>query len=360
VRLLTLTGAGGSGKTRLALALAEQVLPAFSDGVCFCELAPIDDAAVVLPTVAQALGLQEAGGEPPLERLKAFLFDRELLLCLDNLEQVAEAAAELAELLAAAPALRLLATSRERLHLQAEHEYPVEPLPLPDAAALPSLEALARVDAVALFLERAQAVKPDFCLTEENADAVAAICRRLDGLPLALELAAARLKLLAPEALLARLEHALELLTGGARDLPARQQTLRATIEWSYQLLSEPEQRLFARLAVFVGGCTLEAAEHVCQADLDTLQSLVDKSLLRRGEDARGQRRFTMLETVREYALERLGAGWRGRRVTARPRRMVHRLGRINQASATCERKHCAARAAGRRARQRSRCSRLG
>jgi predicted ATPase/DNA-binding SARP family transcriptional activator/Tfp pilus assembly protein PilF len=306
VRLLTLTGAGGSGKTRLALALAEERLRASGDGVCFCELAPIADPALVLPTVAQALGVRESGGEPLPERLKGFLRDREYLLCLDNLEQVAAAAPDLAELLAAAPELRLLVTSRERLHLQAEHEYPVEPLPLPAREPPSDLEALAKVDAVALFLARAQAVKPDFRLTEENAPAVAAICRRLDGLPLALELAAARLKLLSPEALLARLEHSLELLTSGARDLPARQQTLRATIEWSHGLLAEAEQRLFARLAVFVGGCTLEAAEQVCEAGLDTLASLVDRSLLRRREDARGHPRFSMLETVREYALERL------------------------------------------------------
>jgi predicted ATPase/DNA-binding SARP family transcriptional activator len=306
VRLLTLTGAGGSGKTRLALALCEERVEASGDGVCFCELAPIADPALVLPTVAQALGLRDSGGEPLLERLTVHLRDRELLLCLDNLEQLLGVAPDLAALLAAAPALRLLVTSRERLQLQAEHEYPVEPLPLPDPAALPSLEALAQVDAVALFLQRAQAVKPDFRLTEKNAFAVAAICRRLDGLPLALELAAARIKLLSPEALLARLEHSLELLTGGARDLPARQQTLRATIAWSYQLLSEPEQRLFARLSVFVGGCTLEAAEQVCKAELETLASLVNKSLLRQGEDASGEPRFSMLETVREYAHERL------------------------------------------------------
>jgi len=303
VRLLTLTGPGGSGKTRLALALCEQALPAFSDGVCFCELAPIADPALVLPSVAQALGLRESGGETPLERLTALLRERELLFCLDNLEQVVEVAPDLAELLAACPRLKLLATSRERLHLQAEHEYPVEPLPLPDPEAHLDPETLAQVDAVALFLERAQTVKPDLGLTAENAPAVAVICRKLDGLPLALELAAARLKLLSPEAMLTRLEYGLELLTGGARDLPARQQTLRATIDWSFRLLSEAEQRLFARMAVFVGGCTLAAAEQVCDGELDALQALVEKSLVRRSDG-----RFSMLETVREFASERLEA----------------------------------------------------
>jgi non-specific serine/threonine protein kinase len=318
VRLLTLTGAGGTGKTRLALALAEELAPSFGDGMVFCELASISDPTFVLPTVAQALGLRETGGEPLLARLKGFLRERELLLCLDSVEQVVEVGPDLAELLAAAPAMKLLVTSRERLHLQAEHEYPVEPLALPDAKAAPDPEALAQVEAVALFLERAQAVKPDFCLTGENAPAVAAISRRLDGLPLALELAASRTKLLAPEAMLGRLEHGLELLTGGPRDLPARQQTLRATIEWSYEFLAEADKRIFARLAVFVDGCTLEAAEKVCEAELDTLASLIDKSLLREREDARGEPRFSMLETVREYALERLEEGGKAEAVRRR------------------------------------------
>jgi predicted ATPase/DNA-binding SARP family transcriptional activator len=318
VRLLTLTGAGGSGKTRLALALAQARTRASGDGVCFCELAPIGDPALVLPTVAQALGVRDVGGEPVLERLKGFLRDRELLLCLDNAEHVVEAAPDLAELLAAAPALTLLVTSRERLHLQAEHEYPVEPLPLPDPDRPPDLDALANVDAVTLFLERARAAKSDFDLTQENAPAVTEICVRLDGLPLALELAASRLKLLSPEAMLGRLEHGLELLTGGPRDLPARQQTLKATIEWSYELLTADEKRLFSHMAVFVGGCTLEAAEEVCEAELDTLASLVDKSLLLDREDARGEPRFSMLETVREYALEKLEESGEAERVRER------------------------------------------
>jgi predicted ATPase/DNA-binding SARP family transcriptional activator len=288
-RLLTLTGAGGSGKTRLALELAALASDRFSDGTWFVNLAPIADPDLVVATIAQTLGLRPAPGGSIEQTLAVYLSTRELLLVLDNFEQVIEAAAGMAELLAGSAALKLLLTSREPLHLQGEHEYAVPPL--------------AGSEAVALFLERARAVKPAFELAEANAAAVAEICVRLDGLPLALELAAARAKVLSPQAMLERLEYRLPLLTGGARDLPERQRTLSAAIDWSYQLLEQEERQLYARLGVFVGGCTLETAEAVCDAELDDLASLVDKSLLRREGE-----RFTMLETIREHALERLEA----------------------------------------------------
>ena len=316
VRLLTLTGPGGVGKTRLALRLAEDIAGEFADGARFVALAPIGDPGLVVPTMARALGVGEVGGRPLLERLKGHLGDKRLLLLADNFEQVAEAAPVLAELLAACPGLRVLATSRERLRLSAEHEYPVPPLGLPDFAdGLPGAAALSRCEAMALFVERARAAKPGFRLDEENAPAVAEICVRLDGLPLAIVLAAARVKVLAPRAMLERLHRRLEVLVGGARDAPARQKTLRRTLEWSHGLLSEPERRLFRRLGVFAGGCSLEAAEAVCgtpegpdQEILELLGALVDKSLLLGEEGAGGEPRFSMLETIREYAAERLGA----------------------------------------------------
>ena len=253
VRLVTLTGAGGVGKTRLALAVAEGLLDAFEDGACFVDLAPIVDPALVLSVIARALEVTETGRKPLLASLMDHLRDRSVLLVLDNFEQVLAAAPSLARLLAECPALKLLVTSRAALHLSAEHEFPVPPLALPDPKRPPDPEALARCEAVSLFVQRAQAVRPDFQLTSANAPAVAELCARLDGLPLAIELAAARVKLLSPQALLARLGQRLSLLTGGARDLPARQQTLRGTIDWSYDLLEPDEQALFARLAVFVG-----------------------------------------------------------------------------------------------------------
>jgi predicted ATPase/DNA-binding SARP family transcriptional activator len=278
-RLLTLTGPGGSGKTRLALELAAEAAEEFAGGVYWVPLQAVRDPDLVLPTIAQTLGAK-AG-------LAEHIGGRRILLLLDSLEQVLGAAPALAELLVRAPALKLFVTSREPLHLAAEHEYPVAPLREPDA--------------VALFLERARAVKPDF----EADEAVPEICRRLDCLPLAIELAAARTKALAPAALLQRLERRLVLLTGGARDAPERHRTLRATIAWSYDLLSEQEQTLFRRLGVFAGGWTLDAAEEVCGAELDTLASLVDKSLVR----SEGER-YSMLDTIREFALElREGGG---------------------------------------------------
>jgi NB-ARC domain len=261
VRLLTLTGTGGIGKTSLALRVATDLLNDFPDGVCLVLLAPISDPDLVVSTIAQTLGIKEVGARPLLDLLKAHLQEKHLLLFLDNFEQVVIAAPVLTELLETCPALKLLVTSREVLRLRGEQELSVPPLALPDLICLPPSESLSQYAAVALFIQRAQAVKPDFHLTDANASSIAAICARLDGLPLALELAAARLKHLPVQALLARLEHRLLLLTQGPRDVHVRQQTLRNTIQWSYDLLSVHEQRLFRRLSVFVGGCTLEAIE---------------------------------------------------------------------------------------------------
>ena len=312
-RLLTLTGPGGTGKTRLGLQAAAELVDDFADGAWFVALAPVADPDLVASTVAQALGVQEEAGRPLAASLRQHLAAKELLLLLDNFEQVLEAAPLVAEVLAAAPGVRVLVTSRARLQVRGEREFPVPPLALPDPARLPPAERLTQYEAVRLFVERALEVRPDFAVTNENAPAVAEVCHRLDGLPLAIELAAARAKVLPPQALLARLEHRLNVLTGGARDLPARQQTLRAAIDWSHDLLPEAERVLFRRLAVFVGGCTLEAAEAVCNPEddlevevLDGLASLVDKSLLRRDAAAAGESRFGMLETIREFALERL------------------------------------------------------
>ena len=313
VRLLTLTGAGGMGKTRLALQGAAELVEQFADGVFLVALAPVSDAELVVPTVMQTLSLTEAGGHSPLDFLKTALKDKQMLLLLDNFEQVIEAAVQVAELLAACSRLKIMITSRVVLHVQAEREFTVPPLSLPDPNRLPDLLTLSQYEAVALFIQRAQAVKPEFNVTTANAPAVAAICARLDGLPLAIELAAARSKLLSPQALLSRLSQRLQFLTGGARDAPARQQTLRSTIQWSYQLLDADEQRLFQRLAVFVGGCTIEAIEAVCAAldsgafalpVLDGVGSLIDKSLLQHMEQEEGEARLLLLETIREYGLE--------------------------------------------------------
>ncbi len=311
VRLLTLTGTAGVGKTRLALQVATELLDDFADGVHFVSLAAINDPDFVIPTIAHTIGLTESGTQPLLDLLQAYLYNKRLLLLLDNFEQVVTAAPLLAGLLETCPELKMLVTSREVLHLRAEHQFPVPPLSLPDLRHLPDTEALSQYAAVALFIQRAQAIKPDFHLTKANASTTAEICTRLDGLPLAIELAAARVKLLSPQALLARLEHRLQVLTGGARDLPERQQTLRKTIQWSYGLLDAEEQRLFRRLAVFVGGCTLEAVEAVSTAlgdgaanVLDTVTSLIDKSLIQQREQEDGELRLLMLEMIREYALE--------------------------------------------------------
>jgi predicted ATPase/class 3 adenylate cyclase/DNA-binding XRE family transcriptional regulator len=312
VRLVTFTGPGGVGKTRVALQVAAELLDDFVDGVWFIDLAPVSDPSFVIITILQALNVRESGEQSLLDRLKDDLRGKQVLLLLDNFEQVLEAALLVADLLAVAPQLTILVTSRETLHLRGETEFAVSPLALPDPKQLPSREALSQYAAVELFIQRAQDVQPDFAINNENALAVAEICYRLDGLPLAIELAAARIRLFAPAALLARLENRLLLLIGGPRDLPARQQTLRNTIAWSYNLLDEGEQTLFARLVVFVGGWTLDAAEAVCNpagdleiAILDGLQSLLDKSLVRQVEGPDGEPRFVMLETIREYALER-------------------------------------------------------
>ncbi len=315
VRLLTLLGAGGIGKTRLAIEVATQMREHFADGVCFVALAPISDPSLLLSSIAHELGLQEGGAQPLVETVQAFLRDKQLLLLLDNFEQLVRAAPLLEDLLAACPRLAIVVTSREVLRLQAEHLFPVPPLALPDLAHLPEREELAEYAAVALFLQRAQAIKPDFQLTPANGRAIAEICVRLDGLPLALELAAARIRLLPPQALLARLAQRFQVLAGGPRTMPERQQTLRNTLQWSYDLLDTQEQRLFRRLAVFVGGWTLEAVEAVCyqapdeaSSALDEVTSLLDKSLLLQVEPAGGEARLQMLMTVREYALECLQA----------------------------------------------------
>ncbi len=313
VRLLTLTGPGGIGKTRLALHVAAGLMDDVADGVWFVDLAATSDPALVISTVARVLDVTEVGGQPLIATLHAALRQQRLLLLLDNFEQVIGAAPAVAALLAGCPLLKALVTSREVLRLSGEQQFPVSPLALPDPDDRPDLATLAQYEAVRLFRDRAAAVKPDFALADDNASAVAAICVRLDGLPLAIELAAARVKLLPPDALLHRLGRRLPLLTGGARDLPARQQTLRATIDWSYRLLTADEQALFRRLAVFVGGCTVAAAEALSGA-LDggdvftTLAALVDKSLVRQAIGREGEPRFRMLETIREYGLERLAA----------------------------------------------------
>ncbi len=315
VQLVTLTGPGGIGKTRLALQVAANAAPEFPGGVCFVPLSAVSDPALIASTIAQSLGVRETGNQSPQESLHEYVsgLDQPMLLLLDNFEHLVSAAPEITQLLTGGPKLKVAVTSQAPLHVYGEYEFPVPPLALPDLKSIPPLEVLSRLPAVALFVERAQAVKREFALTRENASAVAAICARLDGLPLAIELAAARIKLLPPSAMLARLESRLNLLTGGARDLPTRQQTLRGTVDWSHGLLNAPEQTLFRRLSVFTGGCTLEAAEAVCDTKrdlgldiLDGMASMVDKSLAQQVEQVDGETRFLMLSTIREYALERL------------------------------------------------------
>jgi predicted ATPase/class 3 adenylate cyclase/Tfp pilus assembly protein PilF len=312
-RLLTLTGPGGTGKTRLALQAAADLLDDFPDGTFFAQLATLTEAELFLPAVAETLGVRETGEQPLDETLKDYLSERRLLLLVDNFEQVLEAAPTVTELLVGAPGLKVLATSRAPLGLYGEHEFPVPPLTLPDLERPPPLERLRQYEAVRLFVERAQAVKPDFSITNESAPAVAEICVRLDGLPLTIELAAARIKMLPPRAMLKRLTSRLKLLIGGARDLPERQRTLRSTIEWSYGLLKDREKVLFARLSVFAGGRTLEAIEAICDAEGDLpmdafegISSLLDKSLIRQEEGLGGEPRFVMLETIHEFAREKL------------------------------------------------------
>jgi non-specific serine/threonine protein kinase len=311
VRLLTLTGPGGTGKTRLALQVAAQTLDRFEDGVFFVDLAPIRDPQLVPSTMGQVLDIRETGGQSLLETLKNFLCSRRTLLLLDNFEQVIDAAPLVTELLSSAPGLKVLVTSREPLRVYGEQQYPVPPLAVPDLDRIEPSRVLSQYEAVELFCQRARAVKPDFTIADANAAAIAEICARVDGLPLAIELAAARCKLLSPEMIRRRLESRLGTLIGGSRDLPARMRTLRGAIDWSYDLLDAAEQALFARLAVFQGGRTVEAVEAVCGHDLaidvlDGLESLLNKSLLRQESGPDGEPRFTMLETIHEYAGERL------------------------------------------------------
>jgi predicted ATPase len=316
VRLLTVTGPGGIGKTRLAVEVASGLGEQFPGGIHFVPLSPLGDPGLIPSVIVQTLGIREAGGQSPLELLKKNLqdsFRAPMLLFFDNFEHLIQAAPIVADLLATGPNLKILVTSRSALHLYGEHEFPVPPLALPDSRSMPSVKLLSRSPAVALFVQRAIAAKPDFELNSENVSAVAEICARLDGLPLAIELAAARVKVLSPSSLLTRLASRLQLLTGGARDLPQRQQTLRAAMDWSYDLLNAAEQKLFRRLSVFVGGCNLEGVEAVCDTKgdleldlLDGMASMVDKSLAQQVQQANGESRFVMLETIREYALEKL------------------------------------------------------
>ncbi|MCA1612318.1 MAG: tetratricopeptide repeat protein, partial [Acidobacteria bacterium] len=313
--VVTLTGPGGIGKTRLALEVAGELGDSFPGGIHFVALAPLKESDLMASTICQVLGAREAAGQAPIETLRALLRDSlrsPMLLVLDSFEHMIAAASVVADLVAAGSKLKILVTSRSPLRIYGEQEFPVPPLAVRDPAApgerLPG-------DAVSLFASRAASVMPDFEVTPENAVAIAEICARLDGLPLAIELAAARIKLLSPPAMRARLEKRLQLLTGGARDLPPRQQTLRGAIDWSYDLLGPAEQKLFRRLAAFVGGCTLEAAEAVCDSTadlgldiLDGIESLMNKSLIQRVEPPGGEPRFVLLETIREYALERLAS----------------------------------------------------
>jgi predicted ATPase/class 3 adenylate cyclase len=310
-RLVTLTGPGGTGKTRLALQTAAMAADRYADGVFFVALGTVTNPSLVLPTMAQTLGLATPGGHPK-ERLASYLAPKNVLLVLDNLEQVIDAGPDIADVLRLAPHTSVLATSRSALRVYGERELPVPSLAVPDLGRLPVLGELSTIDAVALFVERARGVRPDFQLTEGNASAVAEICARLDGLPLAIELAAARVRVLSPEAIASRLDRRLALLSGGARDLPARQQTLRGAIEWSHDLLGEDDRRFFARFSVFAGGATLTAVESVLfEPDrsaeaFDAVESLLDKSLLRREPLPDAEPRFTMLETIREFAREKL------------------------------------------------------
>jgi non-specific serine/threonine protein kinase len=310
--LVTLTGPGGSGKTRLCIQLAAEVVGDFPDGVFYVPLAPIRDPGLVPSSIAQSIGLQDSRGRPLMQHLASHLRERKLLIVLDNFEHLLAAASVVAELLRETRALRIIVSSRSSLRVSGEQECPVPPLALPELQTPASPGAIAACESVRLFTERAAAAVPGFAVNEKNAAAIAQIARRLDGLPLAIELAAARVKLLPPEAILPRLEHSLGLLVGGSRDLPDRQQTLRSTIAWSYDLLSAGAGRLLATCSAFRGGASLEIIESVCAAAvdigmpvLDGLQELVDQSLLRQVQTS-GEPRYAMLETIREFAAERL------------------------------------------------------
>jgi predicted ATPase/class 3 adenylate cyclase len=311
-RLVTLTGPGGAGKTRLALQIAAERLLRYSDGAFFVELAPISDAKLVPSAIAESLRLREVTERPLLETVTDALRDRDMLLVLDNFEHLPEAGSVIAGLLAAAPKLRVLVTSRSRVHVRGEEEFAVPPLRIPDATRLPALAELSSFEGVSLFIDRATAARPDFEITTESAPAIAEIVARLDGLPLAIELAAAKTRFLTPTAILGRLGSRLAFLRGGARDLPARQQTLREAIDWSYQLLAPGDQKRLRWLGVFVGGFTIAAAEALLAGIggdtdvLEGLESLADQSLVRRLREEHGEPRLMMLETIREFALERL------------------------------------------------------
>jgi non-specific serine/threonine protein kinase len=313
VRLLTLTGTGGVGKTRVGLRVAQELRHEYADGASLVGLAAVKDPALVIPTVARTLGLRETGSRPVFERLLDHLSEKEMLLVLDNFEQVRASSPLLLRLISGCPRLKALLTSRVALRVRGEQQFGVPPLGTPAPRSEPDAASIEGSPAVALFVGRARAVDPTFRLTDANAPAVAEICRRLDGLPLAIELAASRVKLLPPEDLLERLASGLGLLAGGGPDLPERQRTMRRAIAWSYDLLNEGEQALFRRLSVFAGGCTLEAAEAVCSSApaerldiFDGLSSLIDASLLRREAGPKGESRLTMLVVLREYAYERL------------------------------------------------------
>jgi predicted ATPase len=315
IHLVTLTGPGGIGKTRLALQVAGEIADQFPNGVCFVALSAISECGLIVFAIAQAVGVHEIGNTSLQENVMEYIggLSQPMLLVLDNFEHLVSAAPVVAQMLTAGPKLKVVVTSQSPLHIYGEHEFPVPPLALPDPKSIPPLEVLSRLPAIELFVERARAVKHQFALTRENAPAVAAICSRLDGLPLAIELAAVRIKLLSPSDMLTRLESRLTLLTGGARDLPTRQQTLRNTVEWSYGLLNDAEQTLLRRCSVFTGGCTLEALEAVCDTKgdlgldvLDGIASLVDKSLAQQVEQVDKETRFIMLSAIREYALESL------------------------------------------------------
>ncbi len=318
VRLLTLTGPPGIGKTRLAFEVVSRLEERFTDGARFVDLAPIRDPALIVSGIARALGMREVGDFPFIERLTEFLERKHLVLMLDNVEHVIEGASQIADLLAVCTQLKVLATSRERLRLAGEHEFPVPPLAMPDLSRSLNSDGISRSPAVTLFVERAQAVEPSFDLTPDNARAVAEICVRLGGVPLAIELCASRVKLMRPQEIVTHLEHQLALLTGGFRNVPARHRTLRAAIAYSYDLLPPDQQMLLRRLAIFTGAWTLEAVEHVCGQDsldvLEALASLIDKSLVRRAGDRDPVARFDLLESIREFGGEQLDAHGETRR----------------------------------------------
>jgi predicted ATPase/DNA-binding CsgD family transcriptional regulator len=335
VRLLTFTGPSGVGKTQLALAVARKLSGIFADGAVFVPLAPVSDPALVASAIAQTFDVRDSGARPLLEGLRIALRDQELLLLLDNYEHVLAAAALVVDLLTACPRLKVLVTSRAMLHVTGERALVVPPLGLPDATRSLPIDQLSRYDAVRLFATRAQEAQPDFVLTAANAGAVAQICQSLDGLPLAIELAATRVRVLSPPDMLAQLTNRLPLLTGGRRDAPARLQTMRQAIDWSYDLLSLEEKSLFRHLSVFIGGFSLDTAQAIMadRSVLDDLSALVDKSLVQQGEPLDCESRFSMMETIREYGLEQLGAN--GETDIVRARHAVYFTGLAEQATPT-------------------------